>query len=84
MIDWVNGKPNSRYWVLKVLHDNFGPGDKLVQTNGSTGQLTAQIRATKTSSARRPKLDLTESTSEAFASRAQVDLVRPRTSRLAM
>ena len=47
MIDWVNGKPNSRYWVLKLLLDNFGPGDKLVQTNGSTGQLTAQAFVTK-------------------------------------
>ena len=31
MVDWNNGKPNARYWVLKLLHDNFGPGDKLVQ-----------------------------------------------------
>jgi hypothetical protein len=42
MMNWVNGKPNSRYWVLRLLHDNFGPGDQLLQTNGSTGQLTAQ------------------------------------------
>jgi hypothetical protein len=31
MVDWNNGKPNARYWVLKLLHDNFGPGDKLVE-----------------------------------------------------
>ena len=31
MVDWDNGKPNARYWVLKLLHDNFGPGDKLVE-----------------------------------------------------
>src|SRR5262249_40374757 len=49
-----------------------------------TGQLTAQIKATKTSSARRKRLDITASTSEVFTSRAQVDLVRPRTARLAM
>jgi hypothetical protein len=30
MVDWNNGKPNPRYWVLKLLHDNFGVGDKLV------------------------------------------------------
>jgi hypothetical protein len=30
MVDWNNGKPNPRYWVLKLLHDNFGAGDKLV------------------------------------------------------
>ena len=28
----TNGKPNPRYWVLKLLKDNFGPGDKLVET----------------------------------------------------
>ena len=47
MMDWVNGKPNSRYWVLKLLLDNFGPGDRLVQTTGGTGQLTAQAFHTK-------------------------------------
>ena len=30
MVDWNNGKPNARFWVLKLLHDNFGPGDKRV------------------------------------------------------
>lgn len=33
MINWENGNPNARYWVLKLLRDNFGPGDKLVNTN---------------------------------------------------
>ncbi|PYT74578.1 MAG: glycosyl hydrolase family 39, partial [Acidobacteria bacterium] len=32
MVDWNNGKPNARFWVLKLLHDNIGPGDKLVET----------------------------------------------------
>jgi len=31
MVDWNNGKPNARFWVLKLLHDNFGAGDKLVE-----------------------------------------------------
>jgi hypothetical protein len=31
MIDYNNGKPNGRYWVLKVIKDNFHPGDKLVE-----------------------------------------------------
>jgi hypothetical protein len=31
MVDWNNGKPNARVWVLKLLHDNFGPGDKIVE-----------------------------------------------------
>ena len=31
MVDWNNGKPNPRFWVLKLLKDNFAPGDKLVE-----------------------------------------------------
>ncbi len=36
MVDWKSGKPNARYWVLKLLHDNFGPGDKLLDTRINT------------------------------------------------
>jgi hypothetical protein len=36
MVDWNNGKPNARYWVLKLLHDNFGSGDKLVEVELGT------------------------------------------------
>jgi len=32
MINYNTGKPNSRYWVLKLLKDNFHPGDKIVVT----------------------------------------------------
>ena len=32
MIDWNNGKPNARFEVLRLIKDNFGPGDKLVET----------------------------------------------------
>jgi hypothetical protein len=35
MVDWNNGQPNARYWVLKLLHDNFGPGDKLVEIDSN-------------------------------------------------
>ncbi len=35
MLDWNTGQPNARYWVLKLLHDNFGPGDKIVETDVS-------------------------------------------------
>jgi hypothetical protein len=42
MVDWNNGQPNARFWVLKLLHDNFGPGDKLVDTNSGTGHILAQ------------------------------------------
>jgi hypothetical protein len=30
MVDWTTGKPNARYWALKLIEDNFHPGDKLV------------------------------------------------------
>jgi hypothetical protein len=33
MIDYNNGRPNARYWVLKLIKDNFHPGDKLVATD---------------------------------------------------
>jgi hypothetical protein len=42
MINWKTGKPNSRYWVLKLIHDNLGPGDKLVNTNVSGDGVAAQ------------------------------------------
>lgn len=32
MMNWDNGKPNPRYWVLKLLRDNLVPGAKIVQT----------------------------------------------------
>jgi hypothetical protein len=37
MVDWTTGRPNARYWVLKLLHDRFGPGDRLVETQVGTG-----------------------------------------------
>ena len=49
MIDWVNGKPNARYWVLKLIKDNFHPGDKIVETTGDTSAgVTAQAFDTST------------------------------------
>jgi len=39
MVDWNTGKPNARYWVLKLLRDNFGPGDKLVDTDVSNSSI---------------------------------------------
>jgi len=36
MVDWNDGKPNARFWVLKLLHDNFGAGDKLVEIEEGT------------------------------------------------
>jgi hypothetical protein len=49
MMDWENGKPNARYWVLWLLHRHFGPGDKLVETGFKNGRpaLIAQAMITK-------------------------------------
>jgi hypothetical protein len=38
LIDWRNGKPNARYWVLKLLIDHFHPGDRLVSTQVEGGE----------------------------------------------
>jgi hypothetical protein len=32
MVHWDTGKPNARYWVTKLIRENFSPGDKLVQS----------------------------------------------------
>jgi Glycosyl hydrolases family 39 len=47
MIDWKNGKPNARYWVLSLLKDNFHPGDQLVSTTlSSHSDIAAQAFVT--------------------------------------
>lgn len=47
MMDWKNGKPNARFWVLKLLKDNFASGDKLVWTNSNSSDVTSQAFITK-------------------------------------
>ena len=42
MVNWNTGKPNARYWTLKLLKDNFGPGNKLVNTNVNNADIIAQ------------------------------------------
>lgn len=42
MIDWTTGQPNARYWALKLLHENFGPGDKLVESHNSVPYVYVQ------------------------------------------
>lgn len=37
MVDWKTGQPNARFWALKLIKDNFGPGDKIVSGRGSSG-----------------------------------------------
>jgi hypothetical protein len=48
MMDWSNGKPNARYWILKLLKDNFGVGDKLVGTGFSGPDVVSQAFITRT------------------------------------
>lgn len=33
MMNWENGGRNARYWVLKLIHENLNPGDKIVKGN---------------------------------------------------
>ena len=44
MIDWKTGKPNARFWVLKLLKDNFGPGDRLAHTS-IDGNTSVEVQA---------------------------------------
>jgi hypothetical protein len=41
MVDWDSGEPNARYWTLKLLRENFGPGDKLVKASVSSPSVYA-------------------------------------------
>jgi hypothetical protein len=36
LLNWSTGAPNARYRVLEMLHDNFGPGDAMVQATTAT------------------------------------------------
>jgi len=40
--DSTTGQPNARYWILKLLHERLGPGDKVVQTGVSVPYVYAQ------------------------------------------
>lgn len=42
MMNWKNGKPNVRFWVIKLIKDNLGAGDKMMGTNISTVDISAQ------------------------------------------
>ena len=46
MVNWTTGSPNARFWVLKLIHDHFAPGDKLVETHGASGDVAAQAFVT--------------------------------------
>jgi hypothetical protein len=40
--DWQTGQPNARFWALKLIHDNFRPGDKIVNAESSSGVVMTQ------------------------------------------
>jgi hypothetical protein len=42
MMDWQSDMPNARFWVLKLIKDNFHPGDKLVETKTDSADVSAQ------------------------------------------
>ena len=42
LLDWQTGQVNGRYLALKLLHDHFRPGDKIVQTSTNSGYVLAQ------------------------------------------
>ena len=42
LLNWDTGQPNARYRVLKLLRDNFQPGDKLVETRVESAPVFAQ------------------------------------------
>ena len=42
MVDWTTGQPNARYWVLKLIRQNFGPGDVVVATAAASPDVYAQ------------------------------------------
>lgn len=41
MVDWNTGKPNARFGVLQLLKNNFGPGDKIVDSSSGSPYITA-------------------------------------------
>jgi len=46
MMNYKNNQPNSRYWTLKLLKENFGPGDKLQTTIITEPEMAAQAFVT--------------------------------------
>jgi hypothetical protein len=42
LLDWNTGRPNARYWVLKLLRENCWPGDRLVPTQNPASWVSAQ------------------------------------------
>jgi hypothetical protein len=83
MVDWNDGKPNARFWVLKLLHDNFGPGDKIVEIAGDNPYVYALAFSTHDGKRRVllvNKRDRKFEVSVAGAAAGQIDFVDQTTS----
>lgn len=46
MMNYNTSAPNPRFWVLKLLKDNFSAGDRLIQTTERNSDLAVQAFAT--------------------------------------
>lgn len=42
MLDWKTGQPNARFWILKLLKDNFAPPINMVSSEINTPYVRAQ------------------------------------------
>jgi hypothetical protein len=47
MMNYNTAQPNPRFWVLKLLHDNFGPGDTMLETAERSRDVAAQAFNTR-------------------------------------
>ncbi|SEB50379.1 GH39 family glycosyl hydrolase [Terriglobus roseus] len=42
MMNYNTSEPNARFWTMKLLKDNLGPGDRLVSTSGGNHAVAIQ------------------------------------------
>jgi hypothetical protein len=42
LLNWQTGQPNARFTVLKLLRDNFRPGDMITEASATSGYVMAQ------------------------------------------
>jgi hypothetical protein len=47
LTDWQTGQPNARFWVVKLIHDNLHPGDKIVSAECSSDGVMTQGYVTR-------------------------------------
>jgi hypothetical protein len=46
MMNYNTAEPNPRFWVLKLLRDNFGPGDHMMETTERNKEIAVQAFGT--------------------------------------